>query len=156
MKIMFRMMNGARISVGMQGLTSSSIAYLHSLKYSKERLQGSSLMEMKNPEAPKVPILQHADVRRMLLWMKAQVDSMRALMYFTTYCQDMTNIAPSEEDRAKWDGLFELLTPICKAYNSDIGVQGVRDSHPGPRRIRLYRRLSGGAVPQGREDRLDI
>lgn len=123
MKIMFRMMNGARISVGMQGLTSSSIAYLHSLKYAKERLQGSSLMDMKNPEAPKVPILQHADVRRMLLWMKAQVDSMRALMYFTTYCQDMTNIAASEEDRAKWDGLFELLTPICKAYNSDMGFR---------------------------------
>lgn len=123
MKIMFLMMNGARISVGMQALTSSSIAYLHALQYAKDRLQGSSLMDMKNPAAPKVPILQHADVRRMLLWMKAQVDSMRALMYYTTYCQDMKAVAATEEDRAKWDGLFELLTPICKAYNSDMGFR---------------------------------
>ncbi len=123
MKIMFQMMNGARISVGMQGLTASSIAYLHALQYAKERLQGSSLMDMKNPEAPRVPIIQHADVRRMLLWMKTQVDSMRALMYFTTCCLDRAATAESGEDKAKWNGLFEILTPICKAYNSDMGFR---------------------------------
>jgi len=123
MKIMFKMMNGARISVGMQGLTASSISYLYALQYAKERMQGSSLMEMRNPEAPRVAIIQHADVRRMLLWMKTQVDSMRALMYYTTCCVDRAAASDNEEEQAKWNGLFEILTPICKAYNSDIGFK---------------------------------
>ncbi len=89
MKVMFLMMNEARIGVGLQGLASGSIAYMHAVQYAKERLQGSSLLEMKNPERPAVPIIHHPDVRRMLLWMKAQVEGMRALMYYTAYCVDM-------------------------------------------------------------------
>jgi alkylation response protein AidB-like acyl-CoA dehydrogenase len=123
MKIMFRMMNGARISVGMQGLTVSSMAYLHALKYAKERIQGSSLMNMQNPEAPRVAIIEHPDVRRMLMWMKTQVDSMRALMYYATHCQDLASIATTDEERIKWDGAFEILTPICKAYISDMAFR---------------------------------
>ena len=82
MKIMFQMMNEARIGVGLQGLGGASIAYLHALKYAKERMQGSNLMDMKNPDAPRVPIIRHPDVRRMLLWMKSHVEGMRALVYF--------------------------------------------------------------------------
>ena len=69
MKVMFQMMNEARVATGLQGVTSAGIAYLHALQYSKERFQGSSLLEFKNPEAPRVPIIEHPDVRRMLLWM---------------------------------------------------------------------------------------
>jgi len=123
MKIMFQMMNEARLAVGMQGLCSGSIAYLHALQYTKQRLQGSSLMDMKNPEAPRVPIIQHPDVRRMLLWMKSNVDSMRAITYFTAYCFDMHEIAETEEEKDLWLGYAEVLTPIVKAYSSDIGFR---------------------------------
>jgi len=123
MRVMFQMMNEARIGVGLQGLSSGSIAYLHALQYARERFQGSSLMNMKNPEAPRVPIIQHPDVRRMLLWMKAQVEGMRALMYYTAWCVDKARTATEEGERDKWTGLLEVLTPICKAYCSDMGFR---------------------------------
>ncbi|MEA3470573.1 MAG: acyl-CoA dehydrogenase [Thermodesulfobacteriota bacterium] len=123
MKVMFQMMNEARIGVGMQGLGSASIAYLHALQYAKERLQGSSIENFKNPEAPKVPIIKHPDVRRMLLWMKSSVDSMRALMYFASYCVDKSMTSGDETEKEKWEGFLEILTPICKAYSTDIGFR---------------------------------
>ena len=123
MKVMFQMMNEARIGVGIQSLSSASIAYLHALQYAKERLQGSSLMEMRNPEAPRVPIIQHPDVRRMLLWMKAHTDGFRALLYFSALCGDRVRAAAEENDKEKWQGFLEILTPICKAYCSDMGFR---------------------------------
>ena len=123
MKIMFQMMNEARIAVGLQSVAGASIAYLHALRYAKERLQGSSLLEMKNPEAPRVPIIQHADVRRMLLWMKAHVEGMRALMCYVSYCVDREHGTETEADRDKYHGLLEVLTPICKAYCSDMAFK---------------------------------
>ncbi len=123
MKIMFQMMNEARLVVGLQGLCSGSIAYLHALQYTKDRLQGSSLLEFKNPEAPRVPIIQHADVRRMLLSMKSSVDAMRALIYFVAFCFDMEKVGKDESEREKWLGFAEVLTPIVKAYCSDIGFR---------------------------------
>ncbi len=122
-KVMFQMMNEARIGVGLQSLAAASMSYLHALQYAKERLQGSSLMDMKNPEAPRVPIIQHADVRRMLLWMKAHVSGMRALLYFAAYCDDRERGMESEADREKYKGLLEILTPLCKAYCSDIAFR---------------------------------
>jgi hypothetical protein len=123
MKVMFQMMNEARIGVGLQSLSSASIAYLHALQYAKERLQGSSLMEMKNPEAPRVPIIQHPDVRRMLLWMKAQTDGFRALLYFCALCGDRIRASADEGEKEKWLGFLEVLTPICKAYCSDVAFR---------------------------------
>ncbi|HOI73276.1 MAG TPA: acyl-CoA dehydrogenase [Syntrophales bacterium] len=123
MRVMFQMMNEARIGVGLQGLSSGSIAYLHALQYARDRFQGSSLMNMKNPEAPRVPIIQHPDVRRMLLWMKAQVEGMRALMYYTAFCVDKARTASDAAEQDKWMGLLEVLTPICKAYCSDTAFR---------------------------------
>ncbi len=123
MKVMFLMMNEARIGVGLQGLASGSIAYMHAVQYAKDRLQGSSLLDMKNPEAPRVPIISHPDVRRMLLWMKAQVEGMRVLMYYTAYCVDLAETATDEAQKDKYHGILEVLTPICKAYCSDIGFK---------------------------------
>lgn len=120
-KIMFKMMNEARIGVGMQGLTSATIAYLHALQYSKERLQGASLLDFANPAAPRVALIHHPDIRRTLLWMKSHVDGMRALMYFASYCGDMILTAKDQEAEDKWSGILEVLTPICKAYCSDVG-----------------------------------
>jgi alkylation response protein AidB-like acyl-CoA dehydrogenase len=123
MKVMFQMMNEARIATGLQGLTSASIAYLHALNYTKERLQGSSLLEFKNPEAPRVPIIEHPDVRRMLLWMKSNVESMRALMYYATACGDKATALKDPVEAEKWLGILEVLTPIIKAYCTDIGFR---------------------------------
>ncbi len=123
MKIMFQMMNSARIGIGIQGLSGASIAYLHALQYAKERLQGSSLAEMKNPAAPRVPIIQHPDVRRMLLWMKAHTDGFRALLYFTALCADRGETDEVEAEKEKWLGFLEVLTPICKAYCTDMAFR---------------------------------
>jgi hypothetical protein len=123
MKVMFQLMNEARIGVGIQGLALASIAYLHAVQYAKERLQGSSLLEMKNPEAPRVPIIQHADVRRMLLWMKSHVDGFRALMYYTALCEDKSKVHTDDSEREKYHGILEVLTPVCKAYVSDMAFR---------------------------------
>lgn len=123
MKIMFQLMNEARIGVGLQGIASASIAYLHAVQYARERLQGSSLMDLKNPEAPRVPIIQHPDVRRMLLWMKSNTESMRAMIYYCAHLFDLAHTAENAQDREKWLGITEVLTPIVKAYCSDIGFR---------------------------------
>jgi hypothetical protein len=123
MKVMFQMMNEARLVVGLQGLCSGSIAYLHALQYTKDRIQGSSLMEFKNPNALRVSIIQHPDVRRMLMSMKSAVDAMRGLIYFTAFCFDMEKVAKDEAEKEKWIGIAEVLTPIVKAYCSDVGFK---------------------------------
>jgi alkylation response protein AidB-like acyl-CoA dehydrogenase len=120
MRIMFLMMNEARMEVGMQALGHSTAALEHAIAYAKERVQSTPVWEMKNPDAKAVPIIQHPDVRRDLLWMKAFTEGIRALNYFTAYCLDMSRAYPAEKD--KWHGLVELLTPICKAYSSDMAM----------------------------------
>ena len=122
MKIMFHMMNGARLDVGMQGLGHASAALEHAIAYAKERVQSAPVWEMKSPDAKAVPIIQHPDVRRDLLWMKAHVEGIRALNYFTAYCMDMAKAMPAEE-KEKWQGFVELLTPVCKAYSSDKAME---------------------------------
>lgn len=121
--IMFLMMNEERLWVGTQGQGLASTAYLHSVKFARERLQGVRITEGKNPKAPQVPIIEHPDVRRMLLWMKAYVDGMRALLYYTGLCIDRHRSAQSDGEKQKWSGLVELLTPVCKAYASDKGFE---------------------------------
>lgn len=123
MKIMFQMINSARIVAGLQGLASASTAYLHALKYARERLQGSSLIGWRNGNAPRVPIIHHADVRRMLLWMKSNVESMRALIYYTAMCHDMAYGISDPTEAEKWQGIMEVLTPIVKAYCTDIAFR---------------------------------
>ncbi len=123
MKVMFQLMNEARIGVGVQSLALSGIAYLHALNYAKERFQGSSLLEMKNANAPRVPIIEHADVRRMLLWMKAHVDGFRALTYYTAICEDRAHASADDTQREKSHGIVEVLTPIVKAYCSDMAFR---------------------------------
>ena len=122
-KVMFQLMNEARIGVGVQSISSASIAYLHALNYAKERLQGSSLADMQNPEAPRVPIIQHADVRRMLLWIKAQVEGFRVLTYYTAFCEDRVHAATDEAEKGTYRGIIDMLTPVIKAYCSDTAFR---------------------------------
>ncbi len=121
MRVMFLMMNGARYDVGMQGLGVASAAFEHAIAYAKERIQSAPVWEMKNPEAKAVPIIQHPDVRRDLLWMKAHIEGIRALNYYTAYCMDMMKAFPAEND--KWQGLVDLLTSVCKAYSTDKAME---------------------------------
>jgi alkylation response protein AidB-like acyl-CoA dehydrogenase len=115
---MFHMMNEQRLLVGLEGLAISSTAYLNAVEYTKTRIQGASVSATPGQKGISVPIIQHPDVKRMLLWMKAYVEGCRALTYFTSFCIDQTHICDGEE-KNEWQGLVELLTPVVKAYNTD-------------------------------------
>ena len=122
-RIMFHMMNEARIDCGFQGAAQASAAYLSALSYARERVQGSSLLAGKDPSAPKVTIDQHPDVRRMLLSMKAYVEGMRALLMSTALYHDLADHAEDDTERAAAKARLDLLTPVCKAHCSDMGFQ---------------------------------
>jgi alkylation response protein AidB-like acyl-CoA dehydrogenase len=121
MKQMFQMMNFARIGVGIQGLGVAGGAYLNALDYAKDRKQGSSITRWKDPTAPRVNIIEHPDVRRMLLDMKAKTEGIRALIVKLTTHQDRATVLQGKDDdgAAYHRGQVDLLTPIVKAYSSD-------------------------------------
>ncbi len=123
MRIMFEMMNEARLFVGMQGLCHASSAYLHALQYARERVQGAPVERMKDPEAKRVPIIEHPDVRRMLMFMKSSTEGLRALLYLAAYCIDRMRIATSPEEHELYEGYLDLLIPICKSVGSDLGFR---------------------------------
>ncbi len=119
MRVMFHMMNEARLGVGVQAYSMASAAYMCALNYARERRQGRHLLNMLDPAAPQVPIIDHPDVRQMLLWMKAQVEGMRSFVYYAGRWFDRLMVADNEADREKYQGLADLLTPVVKAYCSD-------------------------------------
>jgi len=124
MSQMFLMMNFARIGVGIQGLAVASSAYLNALSYTRDRKQGSSIAAWKDPEAPRVSILEHADVRRMLLDMKARVEGIRALAVKLTTHIDRARQLGEETPEAQYHvGQVDLLVPLVKAYGSDQAFQ---------------------------------
>ena len=118
---MFHIMNESRLEIGAQGFSHASAAYLYAVNYARERLQGKDLETDKDPEAPQVPIIRHPDVRRMLLWMKAYVDGMRSFIYYVSCCFDMEACAKTQEEKERYTGLIELLTPLVKAYCTNRG-----------------------------------
>lgn len=122
MKVMFLLMNEARIGVGLQSLAISSTAYMHSIPYAKNRVQGADFTKMMEADPPKVAIINHPDVKRMLLWMKSYVEGMRMLCYFLAYNIDLEHILTGQEAEES-KGIVELLTPIVKAGNSDMSWQ---------------------------------
>jgi len=122
-RIMFHMMNEARIEVGVQGLAGASAGYQYALSYAKERLQGPSLDEITNPEAKSVAIIQHPDVRRMLMWQKVHVETMRSLVCSTSLMMDEMHQTEDPKHKQELKGQVELLTPIIKAYCSDKGFE---------------------------------
>ena len=119
MKAMFLMMNEARRLVGFQGFGCATAAYMYALDYAKNRIQGKSLLEFMNPDAKSVSIINHPDVRRQLMMMKVNIEGMRSLLYFVQYCADMARHAPTQEEKEKYDGFVEVLTPIAKGYVTD-------------------------------------
>ncbi len=121
MKIMFQMMNDFRMGTASQAQGVSSAAYLHAASYAKGRLQGTAIRDMTNPSAPMVPIVQHPDVARMLLWMKSYVDAQRMLIYNMYYNMDLAEVLRGDEKKEA-AGLVDFLVPICKAGCSDRNV----------------------------------
>ncbi len=118
---MFRLMNGARIGVGLQGLGVASAAFLNALDYAKERKQGSSITHFKDATAPRVPIIEHADVRRMLLDMKARVEGIRALIMKLSMHDDSVHAIGGTDEKLRQyhQGQVDLLVPLVKSYGSD-------------------------------------
>jgi alkylation response protein AidB-like acyl-CoA dehydrogenase len=118
---MFRMMNGARIAVGIQGVAVASSAYLNALDYAKERKQGANFKQWKDPKAPRAAIIEHPDVRRMLLELKATVEGIRTLVVKLAAHRDQWHVWAGRDDAkaAYHQGQVELLTPLVKAYGSD-------------------------------------
>ncbi|MGM0577025.1 MAG: acyl-CoA dehydrogenase, partial [Myxococcota bacterium] len=123
LRCMFKMMNEARIAVGIQGVGLSNKSYQLSVRYAKERIQGTRIQDMRKKDAPRVAIIEHPDVRRMLMYMKAVGEGSRALAYYASYCQDMSNIATDEAEKKRWTHQVDLLVPIVKAWCSDEGFR---------------------------------
>ncbi|MFP4257035.1 MAG: acyl-CoA dehydrogenase [Desulfobacterales bacterium] len=121
MRIMFNMMNGARMATGLQGLSYASSAYMLAVNYARQRIQGRDMSDFFNHEAQSVPIIKHPDVRRMLLWMKSYVDGMRSLFYYAAKCRSKAQIAETEEERQFSSEIYDLLTPVIKDYLSVHG-----------------------------------
>jgi alkylation response protein AidB-like acyl-CoA dehydrogenase len=123
MRIMFLMMNEARLFVGMQGLGHASAAYIHALRFAKERIQGPPANRLKDPTAPRIAIINHPDVRRMLMFMKSVSEGLRALLLYAGFCQDMVRAAESDSERERYQDFLDILIPVCKAYGSDMGFR---------------------------------
>ncbi len=121
MPIFFTMMNESRLIAVRHGAAVASTAYLHALAYAKERLQGT---EIDNPPgSPQCPIIKHPDVRRMLLQMKAYTEGVRALILYASYCIDRERMARNEEEKKAWESRTSFLTPVAKAYGSDLSFR---------------------------------
>ncbi|ETR74526.1 MAG: acyl-CoA dehydrogenase domain-containing protein [Candidatus Magnetoglobus multicellularis str. Araruama] len=123
MKIMFTMMNEARMGVGAQGFYHASCAYQYAVNYARERIQGKELEKTFDPEAPSVAIINHPDVRRMLLNMKAYVDGMRSFIYYVASLFDLEKMGDTEEICTHAKDQVELLIPLIKSYCTDLGYQ---------------------------------
>jgi alkylation response protein AidB-like acyl-CoA dehydrogenase len=119
MRAMFLMMNEARLLVGLQGFGCASSAYMYAVDYARERVQGKNLLNMRDKDAPSVPIIQHPDVRRQLLMMKAYIEGMRSLLYYIGWCEDKIKVTHSEEEKDKYQGIIDVLIPIGKGYVTD-------------------------------------
>ncbi|MBW2564954.1 MAG: acyl-CoA dehydrogenase, partial [Deltaproteobacteria bacterium] len=121
MKIMFNMINHARMSTGLQAMSYGSAAYLLAVNYARERIQGRDLENFADHSAPSVAIIRHPDVRRNLLWMKSYIDGMRSFFYYMTRCESQALITYSAEEQEKFGDLFSMLTPIVKEYMAAKG-----------------------------------
>ena len=116
---MFVMMNAARVSVGVQGVGVAEGAYQHALAYARERRQGRSAWS----DDASAPIFDHPDVRRMLATMKAKTAAARAICLSAGVAADLARLAATDDERRKAELRSQLLTPIAKAWSTDVGVE---------------------------------
>ena len=126
---MFQMMNGARIAVGRGAASIALAAYQASLAYARERLQGRPIdtSGKKDVEMEQVPIIEHPDVRRMLYLQKALAEGSMCLVLQTAYYLDRMKMTDDPKERLKFHLLLELLTPLCKTFPSEKGIEAVNN-----------------------------
>lgn len=122
-ELMFMMMNEARIGVGVQGMSVAGAAYNFSRAYANERVQGTSLRDLKNPDAKRVTIAHHPDVRRMLMLQKVHAETMRALCTRLALYTEIAEHSLDPEEQKRLSGRVDLLVPILKSLCSDIGYE---------------------------------
>ncbi|HWH38205.1 MAG TPA: acyl-CoA dehydrogenase family protein, partial [Usitatibacter sp.] len=120
LEYMFIMMNAARLSVGLEGVAISERAYQRALTWSRERLQGKPVGVQ---GAKTAPIVQHPDVKRMLLTMKSLTEAMRALAYWTSALLDRARVHPDEKERQRCQALVDLLIPVVKGWSTENGIE---------------------------------
>jgi butyryl-CoA dehydrogenase len=120
LNIMFTMMNEARLFVGLGAAALAIRGYRQSLDYARERLQGR---EGKDPTSAPVPIIKHADVKRMLLAEKALAEGALSLILYCAHLMDRERVAQSEADRNRAASLLGLLTPVAKSWPSEFGLE---------------------------------
>ncbi|MGH9136971.1 MAG: acyl-CoA dehydrogenase C-terminal domain-containing protein [Acidimicrobiales bacterium] len=123
MRYMFTMMNTARLSVGLEGLSLGERAYQAALSYALERTQGRALGAGPGTSSP---IIEHADVRRMLVHMRSHLEAMRMLGYANAAAIDLSKHHPDDDVRRRFDEVADLLTPITKAWCTDLGSELTR------------------------------
>ena len=119
LRAMFTMMNSARIAVGIQGVALGDAAFQKALAYSQERKQGRKIGGESKEAAM---IIEHPDVRRMLLFMKSHIEAMRALIVYNAAAIDFSRALEGEEAEL-FEDLAELLTPVTKAWCTDVGME---------------------------------
>jgi butyryl-CoA dehydrogenase len=122
LKYMFQMMNEARLGIGINATAIAAAAYQTSLAYAKVRPQGRNISD-KEPNRPQVPIIQHADVKRMLLFQKSITEGSLALLIFCGLLGDKLSQESEPQKKAEMEALLDLLIPIAKSYPSEMGVQ---------------------------------
>jgi len=113
---MFRVVESARMMIGTKAMGTLSTGYLNALEYAQERVQGADLTEAADKTAPKVPIIRHPNVRRMLMKQKAYAEGLRALVFYTAWVQDQVQLHPDDDH---WKRRNDLLLPIVKGYSSE-------------------------------------
>lgn len=119
LEYMFIMMNAARFNVGLEGLGDAERAYQRAVVYAKERIQGT---ELGVKGGPKVPIIKHPDVRRMLMSMRSRIEAMRALAYVTAAAQDNAHGNPDEAARKRGQAFADLMIPVVKGWSTESAI----------------------------------
>lgn len=113
---MFLVIEGARMMIGAKSMGTLSTGYLNALEYAKERHQGADLARATDKSAPKVPIIDHPNVRRMLMMQKAYTEGLRALVMYTSWVQDQVALHPDDDT---WERRNDFLLPLVKGYSSE-------------------------------------
>jgi alkylation response protein AidB-like acyl-CoA dehydrogenase len=120
LEFMFIMMNAARLGVGLEGVAISERAYQRAVGWARERLQGKPIGGDKGVRT--APIIQHPDVKRMLLTMKGYTEAARALIYWTSALLDIARLHPDESVRKHNQALVDLMIPVVKGWSTEVGI----------------------------------
>jgi alkylation response protein AidB-like acyl-CoA dehydrogenase len=120
MRYLFTMMNTARLAVGLEGMSLAERATQQAFEFAHERRQGAAIGA---PKGEQSLIVEHPDVRRMLLTMRAQVEAMRGVMYHNAQAIDFAQHHPDPEERERWQETADLFTPLSKGWGTDIGCE---------------------------------